>query len=62
MFTDDVISELLPNLFEELGLYYSDPFSHCQLGDVESTWIMLVHGLDPNIVNQVRLNHLNLPN
>ena len=52
-FHDDLLSNLLPKTFEELGLHYSNPFSHCYYGDVESMWLMLVHGVDPQILDHV---------
>ena len=54
-FSDERLSEYLPKTFEELGLYYSNPFTHCRNGDTESLWLMLVHGVDPRIVDNVRL-------
>jgi hypothetical protein len=55
-FPDEKLSELLPKTFESLGLYYGNPFTYCLKGDVESVWMMLVHGVDPRIVDQVRNN------
>jgi hypothetical protein len=52
-FPDEKLAEILPSVFEQLGLFYSNPFTHCINGDVESTWLMLVHGVDPHIVGQV---------
>lgn len=52
-FSDEKLSELLPQTFEQLGLYYSNPFLHCHEGDVESAWLMLVHGVDPRITGPV---------
>ena len=52
-FPDKKLAEILPSVFEQLGLFYSNPFTHCLNGDVESTWLMLVHGVDPHIVGQV---------
>lgn len=52
-FHDEKLSEVLPAVFEKLGLFYSNPFEHCQNGDAESTWLMLVHGIDPQIISQV---------
>ena len=52
-FHDQKLADLLPLTFEKLGLFYSNPFVHCHKGDVESVWLMLVHGVDPFIVDQV---------
>ena len=52
-FHDQKLADLLPSTFEKLGLFYSNPFLHCHNGDVESLWLMLVHGVDPCIVDQV---------
>lgn len=54
-FSDERLSEYLPKSFEQLGLYYSNPFLHSRSGDVESLWLMLVHGVDPRIVENVCL-------
>jgi hypothetical protein len=53
LFPDEKLSELLPNAFNKLGLIYSNPFHHCRNGDVESVWLMLVHGIDPLLVDHV---------
>lgn len=53
-FGDENLSQLLPDTFEKLGLYYSNPFIHSLEGDVESVWLMMVHGVDPRITGHVR--------
>jgi len=53
IFPDQVLAELLPKSFESLAAYYGNPFTSFQNGDVESAWLMLVHGLDPRIVDNV---------
>jgi hypothetical protein len=54
-FHDGKLAQLLPATFEKLGLYYSNPFLHSRKGDVESVWLMLVHGVDPFLVDPVCL-------
>ena len=54
VFPDEALAELLPKSFEVLGLYHGNPFTCCHNGDVESAWLMLVHGVDPRIVDHVR--------
>jgi len=52
-FSDERLTEILPQTFESLGLYYGNPFTYCHYGDVESVWMMLVHGVDSHIVDHV---------
>jgi len=53
VFSDEVLAEQFPKSFDALGLYDCNPFTSCQIGDVESTWMMLLHGLDLGIVDHV---------
>jgi len=53
LFTDSLLTALLPKSFESLGLYRSNPFTLCQNGDVESIWLMLAYGIDPRITDSV---------
>jgi hypothetical protein len=52
-FHDERLAELLPSTFEKLGLFYTNPFEHCHNSHTESVWLMLVHGVDPCITDQV---------
>ena len=62
IFSDDRLAELLPKVFEDLGLFNSNPFDHCHSGDVESLWLMLIHGVDPGIIDHVCLQcEMHLP-
>jgi len=60
-FDDPKLADLLPQTFEKLGLFYSNPFAHCHKGDIESMWLMLVHGVDPFIVDQVCFTYPSFP-
>ncbi len=53
LFTDSLLTALLPKCFEALGLYHSNPFTLCAIGDVESFWLMLALGIDPRITDSV---------
>ena len=53
MLDDSKLSEILPKTFEKLELFHSNPFTHCFSGDVESAWLMMVHGVDPRLVDHV---------
>ena len=53
IFSDETLAKLLPQAFESLVLNYGNPFTSFQNGDVESAWLMLIHGLDPRMVDHV---------
>ena len=53
LFTEEFLRVQLPKTFDALELYHSNPFNCCRNGDVESTWLMLVHGLEPHSILEV---------
>ena len=62
IFSDESLAKLLPQAFESLVLNYGNPFTSFHNGDVESAWLMLIHGLDPRIVdhvcNTIQIDHI----
>lgn len=51
---DDNIACILTEVFEELGMFQANPFDVARDGDLERIWLLLVHGVDSNIVGDVR--------
>lgn len=54
--SDENVSNVLSEVFGELDMFHANPFKLARDGDVEKLWLLFVHGVDPNIVGNVRFS------
>ncbi len=52
--SDESVSIVLSEVFDDLGMFQANPFELARCGDAERIWLLLVHGVDANIVGHVR--------